>query len=1215
MARESADVDLIEIFGLSAEEIASLGLAPSAPPLVRPDAPAPPTLPVEPQQARRATALPRQTRDAGARPTAPAPARRAVAPLADDLALLAMLDSEADAIDAPAGFAGGQSLRPATTDMAPPRSAPRVTDADVDAGRGAQGADAPAPAETGDTVASHAARRGSFRFVRVSKPTPPAPAGEAAAETWPAAGDALPSSSPAEDEDIDLAALFGLSSEESLALGLAAPLPTDVAPKPGPEGQGQGPDPERSGQRIPALESAWQGPDPEGSGQRTTQVENPELPATPALQDSFERGPSNASAELHTDIDVPPEVVPAPTLQGHVPAMVLQGQAASSEPIDYTAPPAAYVAVANLQGQAASSEPIDPLLLEAFAEESAELLDALHVELENLEQSPGDHGALLEIRRVVHTIKGGAKMCRFEHVVALTHAGENLLDLVADGARPLDTPALRALFACEPLLRSLVQDALAGQSVGADVGPAIELAAHFDALCASAIDSDHERYTDSNIAANNSVVVEDRADGAASAGVDVAIIEEGASIASSPRPVDPPEPSREEPREGASPPLTSPPRIGTASSTNVAAAPTTGGPERSGGRRGRESINVDLAKVDAVVAKVTEMAAHRSSYQGMVGQLMDTTGEARRNILRLQGLALSIGNECMSMQQARPARSQAKTEARAGRADDLGLESYNALGTLALQLQEAVADQQALIERLYDTITNHWSLRATESRVDADLQSALMNIRLIPLATMRVRLDGVVRQAAQATGKSVRWQLQGGNVAVEKNVFERLFEPLMHLLRNAVDHGLEGPEARRAAGKAETGVITVAVRGEDNHIVITVADDGAGIVPDKIAAVAVDRGVIDAARAATLSARQKTELIFTPGFSTAANVSHLSGRGVGMDAVREACLRMGGAIDVESRPGLGTTFTLRLPLSLSVTRGLIVRDGGCYMAVPVGQITALHLVPATDIVDAPASQGGDSGRMGRVAGVAGVAGVGRVARVARIEGHDLPVYTLPPFPGSTPAAYVQNDEVHVLQVPHEGGSLGLIIEDVLDEEEMLIKALPPLLRGVKTLLGSYVLPDGTVAPVINLPRLLADLRPAVTMRADQEETLERAPVALVVDDSMSMRVALSGTLQGAGFTVLTARDGQEALDVLKRESLPSIVMLDIEMPRMDGLETLFAIRQLPGAGPAELPVFMMTSRGGAKHRRAAEQLGATRYFTKPYRDSELAAAARAACAL
>jgi len=1084
--RDDGDVDLIGLFGLNAEEAAGLGLG-----------------------------LPLSTST-----TPPTPAR----PDVDDLALLAMLDAEADNTSAHAlDESSRRRVQVPAADVlsssSPPAPAPRTPAIP----RGDAGAD----------VAPGAGSREGFRFVRMQKPaaTPTAPA-----EVSPTAPAEVSPTAPAEvsptaatmaaEEYVDLAALFGLSTEESLALGIVDPPALD---RPGAD---------ELDAHAPSLSAApMPEPGPEGLWRRT----DPEGPGAPA---------------------------------------------------------------GDQRGQA--SEPTDPLLLEAFAEESAELLDALHVELENIEHNRGDHGALLEIRRVVHTIKGGAKMCLFEHVVTLTHACENLLDLLADGARALDTPALRALFACEPLLRALVQDALVNRQDEGSLTLAKRLAAHFDALCAGVDRGEPVGYNggepagdnDADIVADQPAVAPDIASVAPVQETSVAV----APVQSIGRPAG--EGMREEGRERPRP---SDPLSGSTTSSSGAGrgpdgAVLTSAPvpvaveaaervERSGGRRGRESINVDLAKVDAVVAKVTEMAAHRSSYQGMVGQLMETTEEARRNILRLHELALGIGNECMAAQPAPPAPGARE---QASWAYDLGLESYNALGALALQLQEAVADQQALIERHYDTIANHWNLRATESRVDADLQSALMNIRLIPLSTMRVRLDGVVRQAAQATGKSVRWQLQGGNVAVEKNVFDRLFEPLMHLLRNAVDHGLEAPAARRAAGKNETGFITVSARGEDNHVVITVADDGAGIAPERIAAVAVGRGVIAAERAAALSERQKIELIFTPGFSTAGSVSHLSGRGVGMDAVREACLRMGGAIDVESRPGLGATFAMRLPLSLSVTRGLIVRDGGCYMAVPVGQIAALHLVPTSDIVDRLDDQG-------------------KRGRVARIEGQDLPVYTLPPLPGAAPAAYVQNNEVHVLQVPHEGGSLGLIIEDVLDEEEMLIKAVPPLLRGVKTLLGSYVLPDGAVAPVVNLPRLLADLRPAVTLRAEEKETVEREPVALVVDDSLSMRVALSGTLQGAGFTVLTARDGQEALDVLKREGLPSIITLDIEMPRMDGLETLFAIRQMPGA--AELPVFMMTSRGGAKHRRAAEQLGATSYFTKPYRDSEFAAAARAACAL
>jgi len=1122
MAKDNAP-DLISLFGLSTEEAAGLGLATASGTDARPDdlqepthqrAGVPGSAGVSPVPAVRL--LSAGTGEQRSETPALPGFSRAVASRDDDLAFLAMLEDDVAASSSSMGFEGRRDL------MTPPGSA-GIVPTSVDQH------DAGAP-------------RGN-----VWQDTPPE-------KSLPVDNvNPSPSSVSEDDEgEADLAALFGMSAEEAVGFGLAAPA-TDAT----------------------STDAA----DPDTD--EYTPVTNVDTHRTPWDR----RRPAGLPSQEH--------------------ASMVADDIAATEDV------------------------IDPLLLDAFSEESAELLDALHIELENMESNTSDHGALLEIRRIVHTLKGGAKMCLFEHVVTLTHSCENLLDLSADGASPLDTPALRALFSCEPLLRALVQDALMDQCDEGRIDAAVELAAHFDALCISASgepggQSDgnptEKRYSADiagppYYAATNIALISegmdagtvadsaedtraidacgDRQETASSAAVEqpalelddvapiisVGAIPDGDAIERV---------TSRLPTSGVGPTNDRTDDLGERA-TGVAGATGTNEQrgeravsERGGGRRGRASINVDLSKVDAVVAKVTEMAAHRSSYQGMVGHLMETTGEARRGILRLQNLSLGIANECATTQPSVATQ-------RAG-ANDLGLESYSALNTLALQLQEAVADQQALIEKMYDTITNHWSLRATENRVDADLQSALMNIRLIPLSTMRVRLDGVIRQAAQATGKSVRWQLQGGNVAVEKSVFDRLFEPLMHLLRNAVDHGLEECETRRAAGKPETGVIIVAVKGEDSHVVITVSDDGAGIDPHKIAALAVNRGVIDAERAASLSARQKLELIFTPGFSTAASVSHLSGRGVGMDAVREACLRMGGAIDVESRhdggQDQGTTFTMRLPLSLSVTRGLIVRDGSCYMAVPVGQITALHLVSASDIVDTPEG------------------------RVARIEGQDLPVYNLPPLPGVVPPAYVQHGEAHVLQLPHEGGSLGLIIEDVLDEEEMLIKPAPPLLRGVKTLLGAHVLPDGTVAPVINLPRLLADLRPAATLRAEKEGRGERGPVALVVDDSMSMRVALTGTLQGVGFTVQTARDGQEALDALKRDGLPALIMLDIEMPRMDGLEALFAIRQLPGAG--RLPIFMMTSRGGAKHRRAAEQLGATRYFTKPYRDSELAAAARAA---
>ncbi len=947
--------------------------------------------------------------------------------------------------------------------------------------------------------------------------------------------------------DVDVAALFGLSSEELRGLGIEESAEQ-------PRGLDSAESIVRTGPGTTGSAGVLPAPAPTGE-QRSVRL------ALPGLSRANEESTVPEAPVVAEAPAVRPLATPAPTPAATVP----------------------------------SEARIDPDLLAAFAEESTELLDGIHVELERLEGNPSDRDALLETRRCVHTLKGGAALCGFEAVALLTHSCENLFDLIAAGTAPLDAPALDAFFACEPLLRGAIQDAVAGIMARSDEA-LFELAARFDTLCApwdalvskpmSVSEQEQERERPDVPTASVEDVAQPSAPASARAQRTAAqsdaphpdaplpaVVAPGMATTTSASPAALPVPASDQAPVSTPAPVVVPrPPVTTADGLS----PDSEAARPSATRRGATSINVDLAKVDTVVAKVTELATARASSQDMVGQLMETAEEAQRNATRLRDLSARLGNEWADMQPDDEAD------------DKRAMEAYTDLGSIVLQLQEAVSDQQALVQRVYDTITMHWRLRATEGRANADIQGALMSIRLIPIAHMRVRLDGVIRQAAQATGKQVRWQLQGGQVAVEKNVFDRLFEPLMHLLRNSVDHGLESPEARRAIGKPEAGSIIVAASQEGNQIVITVGDDGAGIVPERIAALAVERGIVTPEQASSLTAQQKTNLIFTPGFSTAGAVSHLSGRGVGMDAVREACLRMGGSISVSSQPNAGTTVTMRLPLSLSVTRGLIVRDSGCLLALPIAQIDALHLVPVSDIARTPTGQ------------------------VAHLEGQDLSIYNLPTLPGARPSSYVQNGEVNVLQVRHDGGSIGIVIEDVLDEEEILIKAPPLLLRAIPTLLGAYVLPNGTVAPVINLPRMLADLQPVSTLVPAVVGRDEREPTALVVDDSMSMRVALTGTLQNVGFHVLTARDGQEALEIMKREGVPALIMLDIEMPRMDGLETLFAVRQLPGA--RDIPVFMLSSRGGSKHRRAADQLGATRYFTKPYRDSELAGAARAVLA-
>jgi chemosensory pili system protein ChpA (sensor histidine kinase/response regulator) len=587
-------------------------------------------------------------------------------------------------------------------------------------------------------------------------------------------------------------------------------------------------------------------------------------------------------------------------------------------------------------------------------------------------------------------------------------------------------------------------------------------------------------------------------------------------------------------------------------------------------------LAIDIGKVENVVAKATEIVANRATSHALVESLSTTVTELTHNVQRLQLIAMNLQYQIAGQGLDSGAEEDP---------DGLGLETYGPIKQLLLQLHEAVADQQALTRETMDGINSKRTLAALETRLDTDLQASLMSMRLLPLSQLRVRLDQVVRSAAAATGREVRWTMEGHDVALDKQVCDRLFEPLMHLLRNAVDHGIEAPEERRDQGKPRQGIITVTAVVEGNQVVITVSDDGRGIDPERITAKAIERGILSAAQARTLSAREQMELVFRPGFSTADTVTELSGRGMGMEIVRESCIRMGGAVTIGSRSQGGTVITLQVPLTLSIVHTLVVRDGGRTLAIPASQVTSVHLINLAAISDH---------------------GSGQTVRIGQTQ---VPLYHLP---SRTPprAGAPDGQEKSVLLVPHRGNYAALMVDELGNEEDMIVKPLPLLLQGVDRLLGAVVLADGMPAPVLNLAPLLNRIAGAHdgVGAAPVEPPAEQ--VVLVVDDSLTMRMALSQSLSHGGYTVLTARDGQEALEIIRARGLPDLITLDVEMPRMDGLETLYAIRHTPGG--ESLPIFILTSRTGQQHLRTAMQMGATQYFTKPYRDSEFMGAVQQA---
>lgn len=751
-------------------------------------------------------------------------------------------------------------------------------------------------------------------------------------------------------------------------------------------------------------------------------------------------------------------------------------------------------------------------LLEVFKEEAVEMLDLLHSSLETLERGPSA-SALIEARRTVHTMKGSARMCGLPAITELAHGCEDLIGQPMSGQDSL-TPAMVALlFEAETELRAAVTRPASGPG------------------------------SDQSLRALTTRLRGARLRPPTSATLPAAPVMRGAE----------PAPVRLNERQA----LLRRPVLTSVSPTN-------------------NRLAVDLTKIEAVVAKATEIIANRATSHALVETLSATVGELTHNVQRLQLLAMNLQYQIASQ----GLESTAEQDP-----DGLALETYGPIKQLMLQLQEAVSDQQALVQEAQDSVTNKRALASLETRLDTDLQASLMSMRMLPLSQLRVRLDQVVRSAAASAEREVQWTMEGQETALDKHVCDRLFEPLMHLLRNAVGHGIEPPEEREAQGKPRAGSIVVTAVLEGNQVVITVSDDGRGIDPARIVAKAIAKGIISAEQATTLSPREQMELVFRPGFSTAEAVTELSGRGMGMEIIRESCTRMGGAITIGGRSQGGTVITLTVPLTLSIVHTLLVRDAGRVLAIPASQVASVHLVN-------PASIAGH--------------GFGQAVRIGQAQ---VPLYSLPGSDAARPRKG-EDQERSVLLIPYRGRYAALMVDELINEEDAIVKPLPLLLQGVDRLLGAIVLPDGKPAPVINLPPILNTLAGSETIAPPLPTPPSAEQVVLVVDDSLTMRVALSHSLSHGGYTVLTARDGQEALETIRTRGLPDLITLDIEMPRMDGLETLYAIRNTPGG--ESLPIFMITSRTGRQHQRTAMQMGATRYFTKPYRDSEFIGAVQQA---
>ena len=822
----------------------------------------------------------------------------------------------------------------------------------------------------------------------------------------------------------------------------------------------------------------------------------------------------------------------------------------------------------------------DPDIALIFTEEATELLDAAEGALQDWNSARSDPLRLAALKRPLHTLKGGARMAGIRSMGDLSHELETLIGQIELGIVEPDERTCGVLQSSVDELARMRESVVSNRPLRA----ARVLIARIHALTVPdrAIPEPAQFATAPSepespaglLSTAQALEALERSLPSAEAGVPDLTATDDAATQTAPE-------QHPEKILVAAPAAFEPPPTYLREFVERAAAPrdesiaVPPGREPVTGVDRTEMARVDAELLDTLLNNAGEVSIGRARLEQQIGSIDHNLGELSRTVTRLKEQLRKL-----EIETERQILHRHETEsAHRGEFDPLELDRYSSIQQFSRALAETANDVGS-IQQLLETLTQDTqNLLQQQARVVTELQNGLMRTRMVPFQRHVQRLARIVRQAAADTGKRAELVVEGASGELDRQVLERMLPPFEHMLRNAVVHGIEMPDERIARGKDESGRIVLTLQREGAEVVVVVSDDGAGMNLRAIREKAQALGMLRPGQ--QLSDIETLQLVLEPGFSTANSVTQHAGRGVGMDVVATEIKKLGGGLHMESESGRGSRFTIRLPFTLAISHALVVRAADEYYALPLPTVEGVVRL-SRDEAESHLS---------------------RDEPTFEYAGQRYRFQPLGGFVGLEPAPLPSGDvTVPVVLVRAGDHSTGIVCEELVGSREIVVKSVGPQVSAIRGISGATILGDGRIVIILDIAALVRTDWRARTVPMLARDKVDARPVALVVDDSITVRRVTQRLLERNGMRVLTARDGLDAVAVLA-ENLPDVILLDIEMPRMDGYE--FAGHVRGDARTADIPIIMITSRVGEKHRARAIELGVDDYLGKPYQEAQL----------